>query len=169
MKGNVWLPHRIRMLHRWWAVFASALLLAGSVSLCSSTAQAGTTTGDVINVNASSPTGIIQPTETGQTMEVASDEMNGAWRQEVQNRELQTDQVSSAENSTPSTKPATAKPLLLAPRLALDMPTLPNTMARTTCSSVRRPHQLNTMLVMPSTRAATATPLLGRAGTKIGW
>jgi alpha-L-arabinofuranosidase len=100
MTGYVRISHRTRSLHRWWAVFTAVALLGGSISLSSATARASTVTGDVINVNASSPTGIIQPTETGQTMEVASDEMNGAWAQEVQNRELQTDQVSSAENST---------------------------------------------------------------------
>ncbi len=100
MTGRMSPSRKMRLLCRSWVLLAAVVLLAGAVTLSSSTARADTVTGDVINVNASSPTGVIQPTEAGQTMEVGSDEMNGAWAQEVQNRSLETDQVSSAENST---------------------------------------------------------------------
>ncbi|NUT23904.1 MAG: hypothetical protein HOV77_32475 [Hamadaea sp.] len=54
---------------------------------------------NVISVDASAPVGVVQPGVTGQMMEWASDDMNGAWAERVTDRSFERDQV-TAERST---------------------------------------------------------------------
>lgn len=68
---------------------------AVSVAAGHTRAAAGTVSGNTISVDAGAPTGVVQPATTGQMMEWASDNQNGAWAERVKNRSIETDTVSS--------------------------------------------------------------------------
>ncbi|MGN9907856.1 alpha-L-arabinofuranosidase C-terminal domain-containing protein [Phytohabitans sp. LJ34] len=54
---------------------------------------------NIISVDASAPVGVVQPGVTGQMMEWASDEMNGAWAERVANRSFEAEQTTSARST----------------------------------------------------------------------
>jgi alpha-L-arabinofuranosidase len=62
-------------------------------------AQPAYASGNSISVDAAAPTGVVQPSVTGQMMEWASDDMNGAWAQRVDDRSMETDTVSQQRSS----------------------------------------------------------------------
>ncbi|NUT37348.1 MAG: hypothetical protein HOV79_30240 [Hamadaea sp.] len=71
-------------------------LVAASLAVPHPAAAVGA---NVITVDAGAPIGVVQPGVTGQMMEWASDEMNGAWAERVTNRSFEREQV-AAERST---------------------------------------------------------------------
>lgn len=86
---------RIRPQRRLAALCAALAVAAVIPAAGTPAARAAVTTGSVINVDAAATTGVAQPTTTGQMMEWASDEQNGAWAERVQDRSLETDTVGS--------------------------------------------------------------------------
>ncbi|WP_432981236.1 carboxypeptidase regulatory-like domain-containing protein [Dactylosporangium sp. CA-233914] len=71
-------------------------LVAAATAIPKPAAAAGA---NLISVDASAPTGVIQPGVTGQMMEWASDEMNGAWAERVADRSFEREQVTSARST----------------------------------------------------------------------
>lgn len=54
---------------------------------------------NVISIDASAPTGVVQPGVTGQMMEWATDDMNGAWAEKVKDRSFETERVASQRST----------------------------------------------------------------------